>query len=119
MTRIRGLFVAMCVVVGAAGIASAQQGRMPTFPLQIQPTDAAVVPEGIGDAFHQQQVIAAAAQRQLEIRRETEKMLVLTQQLQEDLLKSGSSAMSVEALKKAQEIEKLAKSVKVKMKQSF
>jgi len=92
---------------------------MPTFPLQIQPTDAVVVPGTIGDAFHQQQAIAASAQRQIEIRRDTEKMLQLTQQLQVDLLKSGSGVMSLDALKKAQEIEKLAKSVKLRMKQSF
>lgn len=119
MTRMRGLVVVIGVIVGAAGFASAQQGRMPTFPLQIQPTDAVVVPNTIGDAFHQQQAIAAGAQRQIEIRRDTEKMLQLTQGLQEDLLKSGSSVISLDALKKAQEIEKLAKSVKLKMKQSF
>lgn len=119
MTRVCGLIVAICVIVGSAGFASAQQGRMPTFPLQIQPADTAVVPNTIGDAFHQQQVIAASAQRQVEIRRDTEKMLQLTQQLQEELLKSSSSVMSLDALKKAQEIEKLAKSVKLKMKQSF
>jgi hypothetical protein len=72
-----------------------------------------------GDALQRQQAIAANAQRQIEIRRDTEKMLQLTQQLQDYLLKSGQGVMSVDALKKAQEIEKLAKSVKSKMKQSF
>lgn len=117
MTRVSSLAVVICAVVGMAGFASAQQGRMPTFPLQAQPTDPA--PEMIGDAFHRQQAIAAEAQRQTEIRRDTEKMLQLTQQLQDYLLKSGSGVMSLDAIKKAQEIEKLAKSVKLRMKQSF
>lgn len=119
MTWVSRLVVVICAIVGMTGIASAQQGRMPTFPLQIQPTDTAVVPDTIGDAFHRQQAIAANAQRQSEIRRDTEKMLQLTQQLQDCLLKSGPGVMSLDALKKAQEIEKLAKSVKLRMKQSF
>ncbi len=71
------------------------------------------------DAVQRQQVIAANAQRQVEIRRDTEKMLLLTQQLRESFLKSSQNTVSVEAIKQAQEIEKLAKSVKSKMKQSF
>lgn len=117
MTRVSSLVVVVCAIVGMAGFASAQQGRMPALTLHSQPTDA--VPDTIGDTFQRQQVIAANAQRQVEIRRDTEKMLQLTQQLQDYLLKSGSSVMSLDALKKAQEIEKLAKSVKSKMKQSF
>ena len=46
-------------------------------------------------------------------------MLQLTQQPQDYLLKSGQGVMSLDALKKAREIEKLAKSVKSKIKQSF
>jgi hypothetical protein len=119
MTRVSGLVVVICAIVGMAGVSSAQQGRMPTLTLHSQPSDSAPDTEMIGDAFQRQQVIAANAQRQIEIRRDTEKMLQLTQQLQADLLKSSSAVMSLDALKKAQEIEKLAKSVKSKMKQSF
>lgn len=119
MTRVCGLVVVICVVLWMAGISSAQQGRIPALTLHSQPADAASGAETIDGAFQRQQVMAANLQRQIEIRRDTEKMLQLTQQLQEDLLKSGSSVMSVDALKKAQEIEKLAKSVKSKMKQSF
>jgi len=48
-----------------------------------------------------------------------EKMSALTEQLKEYLAKSGEGIMSVDAIKKAEQIEKLARSVKSKMKQSF
>ena len=109
----------ICAIVGMAGVSSAQQGRMPALTLHSQPADGVPETDTIDGAFQRQQVMAANLQRQIEIRRDTEKMLQLTQQLQEDLLKSGSGVTSLDALKKAQEIEKLAKSVKSKMKQSF
>ena len=57
--------------------------------------------------------------RQQEIRRDTEKMAELTQELKEYLLKSDQTVMSLDAIKKAEQIEKLAHGVKSKMKQSF
>ncbi len=77
------------------------------------------IPVTTGDEIQRQQAIAANQQRQVEIRRDTAKMLELTQELQDYLLKSGQGVMSVDAIKKAQQIEKLAHSVKSKMKQSF
>jgi hypothetical protein len=66
-----------------------------------------------------QQALAANQQRQVEIRRDTEKLAELTQELKEDLLKSDHGVISVDTLKRAEQIEKLAHSVKSKMKQSF
>jgi len=63
--------------------------------------------------------MAANRQRQVEIRRDIEKMAALMQELRDYLAKADQGVMSVDAIKKAQQIEKLAHSVKSKMKQTF
>jgi hypothetical protein len=73
---------------------------------------------GVPNADTRQQAIAANLQRQIDIRRDTEKMLQLTQELKDELQKADH-VLSLEAIKKAEQIEKLAKSVKSKMKQTF
>ena len=77
------------------------------------------IPVTIGDGVQKQQAIAANEQRQLEIKRDMERMAELTQQLKDYLAKTGQGVMSVDAIKKAEQIEKLAHSVKSKMKQVF
>jgi hypothetical protein len=73
---------------------------------------------GVPDADTQQQAIAANLQRQIDIRRDTEKMLQLTEELKDEVQKADH-VLSLEAIKKAEQIEKLAKSVKSKMKETF
>jgi hypothetical protein len=46
-------------------------------------------------------------------------MAQLTQELKAYLDKAGQGIMSLDAIRKAEQIEKLAKSVKSKMKQAF
>ncbi len=75
------------------------------------------VPEG--DDIQRQQATAANWQRQVEIRRDADKMLQLTTELKDYLQKAQRGVMSVDAIKKAEQIEKLAHSVKSKMKLSF
>lgn len=61
----------------------------------------------------------AANLRQIEIRRDTEKMLQLTMELKTYLDKADHAAvLSLDAIKKAEQIEKLARGVKSKMKTS-
>ena len=77
------------------------------------------IPVTVGDAVQKQQAEAANLQRQVEIKRDTEKMFELTQELKDYFQKTGQSVLSVDAIKKAEQIEKLAKSVKSKMKLSY
>ncbi len=56
--------------------------------------------------------------RQAELRRDTGKLLKLATELQEYVDKTNESMLSVNVIKKAEEIEKLAHSVKEKMKGS-
>ena len=57
-------------------------------------------------------------QRQQDILNDTAKLLELAQQLKIEVDKSRKDQMSVSVIKKAEEIEKLAKAVKEKMKGS-
>jgi hypothetical protein len=57
----------------------------------------------------------ANLQRQADLKRDTEKLLKLSTELKEYVDKTNENVMSLEVIKKAEEIEKLAHSVKVKM----
>ena len=58
----------------------------------------------------------ANKERQAAIKRDTDKLLELATQLKENVDKSSENTLSMDVIKKADEIEKLAKSVKDKMK---
>jgi hypothetical protein len=102
---------------GATPQSTAQTVRIPSSVSQPQGTGSPPVTST--DDTQQQQARAANLQRLTEIRRDTEKMTQLTQELKEYLDKSDPGVVSVDAIKKAEQIEKLARGVKSKMKQSF
>ncbi|MBZ5707012.1 MAG: hypothetical protein LAN63_16830 [Acidobacteriia bacterium] len=60
----------------------------------------------------------ANQQRQADLKRDTDKLLKLATELQQYVDKSNENVLSLEVIKKAEEIEKLAHSVKEKMKGS-
>jgi hypothetical protein len=55
-------------------------------------------------------------QRQQEIQKDTEKLLELATELKQAVDKSNENMLSLDVIKKAEQIEKLAKQVKDKMK---
>ena len=61
----------------------------------------------------------AFLERQVALRRDTEKLLNLATELKQNVDKTSPSILSMDVIKKAQEIEKLAKSVKDKMKNAY
>ncbi len=116
MLKAMSLTLVMLALMSATCPASAQ---MPRLPPSISQGPGGNVPTTSGDEIQKQQAQAANLQRQIEIKRDTEKMFQLTSELKDDLEKASPGVMSVDALKKAEQIEKLAHSVKSKMKQSF
>ena len=58
----------------------------------------------------------ANEQRHADLKRDTDKLLQLSTELKQYVDKSNENILSVDVVKKAEEIEKLAHSVKVKMK---
>lgn len=93
--------------------------QTPHYPGSVSQGPGGNVPTTSGDDVQKAQAQAANQQRQAEIRRDTEKMLQLTSELKDYLEKSGQNVMSMDAIKKAEQIEKLARGVKSKMKQSL
>lgn len=65
-----------------------------------------------------QQAQRRNTQRQQEIVKATDKLVTLTEQLKTEMEKGNKDQMSAANIKKAEEIEKLARSVKEKMKGS-
>jgi hypothetical protein len=68
------------------------------------------------DEATQQMLQNHRKQRQLELIRDAEKLHQLSGELKEFLDKNGSTILSVDMLKKAETVEKLAHSVRTKMK---
>jgi len=58
----------------------------------------------------------ANQERQAELRRDADKLLKLATELKQYVDKTNENVLSLEVLKKSEEIEKLARSVKDKMK---
>jgi len=69
--------------------------------------------------FERVQIANAFRQRQVALRRDTEKLLSLAAELKQNVDKTSPNILSMDVIKKAQEIEKLAKSVKDKMREAY
>jgi hypothetical protein len=115
MSKSISISLAMMLVV--IGTVAAQQIHLP--PAVSQSQGMGNVPVRPNDETQRKQAMAANLQRQAEMKRDGEKLAQLTQELNDYLQNKGEGVISVDALKKAEQIEKLAHSVKSKMKQSF
>jgi hypothetical protein len=74
------------------------------------------------DPVHQAQramIARGIAERQAQLRSDTEKLVALTAELKQHVDKAGASILSMDVIKKAQEIQKLAKSVQDKMRNPY
>ncbi len=98
--------------VSAAAEASPQQEPLPSIP-------SAAPPERQDPwSVQQRQEMQKKQnlQRQEDIKRDTEKLLELSTELKQYVDKTNENIISLDVIKKADQIEKLAKSVKEKMK---
>ena len=99
-------------VCGVAGWAQDTGQSPPTPPGAPQKRDQ--------DAWEAQQTREAAKKqnlkRQLDLKKDTDKLLELATQLKQYVDKTNENTLSLEVIKKAEAIEKLAHSVKEKMK---
>ena len=116
---------AMVLLAGCLMMLKAQQQQLP--PLVTRPPGSPgqspnPSDENDGDAMGhramRQQALRRNELRQQEIVSDTDKLLTLAGQLKSDMEKSSKDPTSVSAIKKTEEIEKLAKVVKEKMKGS-
>lgn len=102
-------------------VAAAQNdGRIHLPPSVRQGPDTANVPVRSADQVEQERLKKVNELRQEEIKRDTEKIFQLSSELKDFVdNKTNQGILSVDALKKAEQIEKLARSVKSKLKQSY
>jgi hypothetical protein len=105
------------------GTLSGGQRSQPSVPQQ--PGQNSVIPppgSGLPDfgtpnpKIEEQQARARSTERQKKLVADTEKLLALATELKTDVDKTNQNILSVDVIKKADEIEKLAHSVKERMK---
>jgi hypothetical protein len=118
-TRLQKLLAAVlfCFVFPVAG--QAQQMPPAQHPVPASPGQApnsSDENDPMARRIMGQQAERRNTQRQQDIVNDTAKLLLLAQQLKAEVDKSSKDQLSISVVKKAEEIEKLAKSVKEKMK---
>ena len=69
--------------------------------------------------LRQELIARTVAERQEQLRLDTEKLLALAAELKQRVDKTNPNILSLDVIKKAQEIEKLAKSVREKMRDAY
>ncbi len=91
-------------------LSSAQNPKLPPIPQNEAPEDPAKA------KLERDMAKKANQERQVALRRDTEKLFKLATELKDYVDKSNENVLSFDVVKKAEEIEKLAHSVKEKMK---
>jgi hypothetical protein len=121
MRLLRLAMFGLAFLAGVSGTYSPAQLAQP-FPPQQQPAPArpgeGLSPMGpsISPEIQAQQARTRNSDRQKQLVKDTDKLLVLATQLKQDVDKTNKDVLSVDVIKKADEIEKLAHSVKERMK---
>lgn len=120
--RVAALVAAVCSISVWAGAHSLAAVQTSTPPSQVQrptPTGEPPLFEEPNTPRDRQRLEkmekAREAERQQQLVRDTDKLLDLAKQLKEQVDKSNKDMLSIDVVKKAAEIEKLAKSVKERM----
>ena len=113
MHRTTLLLTLLLFLSSLRGFSSQQDPVPPPLSRQTQPKDD---PDAFPERMQKDMAKKANEQRQAELKRDTERLLKLSTELKEYVDKTNEHVLSLEVLKKAEEIEKLAHSVKTKMK---
>ncbi|WP_348268975.1 hypothetical protein P8936_07335 [Edaphobacter paludis] len=120
MRMLRAAIMGMVFLAGVSGIPSEGQMGQP-FPeqppapgrpgVEVPPMGPSVSPQ-----IQARQAQSQNSERQKRLIADTNKLLVLATELKQDVDKTNKDVLSVDVIKKADEIEKLAHSVKERMK---
>jgi len=100
-----------------ASIASSQLKTASTP--QAPPISIVVTDSDVQQQMQQTQMARLNAERHAQLRIDTAKLVALTAELKEHVDKAGINTLSMDVIKTAQEIEKLAKSVQDKMRHAY
>jgi len=105
--------------------ANSQSRTAPVNAVQVQKI--AAEREATNNAFsgdqhqllQQELTTRVIADRQSQLRLDTERLVALTAELKQHVDKAGANVLSMDVIKKAQEIQKVAKSVQDKMRNAY
>jgi hypothetical protein len=100
-----------------SGLAVGQQIHLP--PMVQQGPNTSNIPVRTQEQADRERAQKANEMLQMEIKRDTEKLFQLTTELKDFVDKSDPGILPADILKKAEQVEKLAHSVKSKIKQSY
>jgi hypothetical protein len=100
-----------------AGLAFGQQIHLP--PMVQQGPSTSNIPVRTQEEADRERAKKANEMLQVEIKRDTEKLVQLSADLKESVDKSSQGILAADTFKKAEQIEKLARSLKSKIKQSY
>jgi hypothetical protein len=113
------LFASLFFLTLALAQDAGQPQGFPTSPMQLPGQKPASSPEDEQRAKIERDMAKKANQaRQAQLKRDADKLLELSTELKQYVDKTNENVLSFEVIKKAEEIEKLARSVKDKMKGS-
>jgi hypothetical protein len=117
---LRSLSFPLLVLCIAGGLAvsiqarAAQDASVPTLQLPRQPRDIGA-PEKPPTDIEREREKKANAERQQKLKRDTDQLLKLATELKQAVDKSNEHTLSLDVVKRAGDIEKLAKNIKEKM----
>ncbi len=106
------LLLFLYLLFTAPGYAQSHPARPPNVDGTVAPADADETRERLARDMAKK----ANVQRQAALKNDTDKLVKLADELKDYVDKSNESILSLDVMKKAEEIEKLARSVKEKMK---
>ncbi len=112
------IFSLLACFVAATPALAQNDGRIHLPPAVQQGPDTGTIPVKSADQVDRERSAKMQELRQEAIRRDTEKLFQLSVELKDYVDKSSNNVLSLDMIKKAETIEKLARSVKDKMKAS-
>jgi hypothetical protein len=115
---LRSLLAIGAVCLGTASFAAAQ-GQIHLPPLVSQGPEAGRVPVVTTEQQERERAIKWQQDRQEQIRRDTTKLFQLSAELKDSVDKMDNNMLSLDMVKKAEAVEKLAKNVKNKMREKY
>jgi hypothetical protein len=110
-------YVAVLILSIVLGVVADSQVRKDGVP-QTQPV-AVVTTDSVSSEAQKEQLTRLFLERQAQLRADTAKLVTLTAELKQQVDKTDINVLSIAVIKKAQEIQKLAKSVQDKMRNGY
>ena len=116
LSKIPTIFIRICLLSILSNPGLTQAIRPPAVPARADSSPVTTEADEGQRRLAHEMAKKANLERQAQLKSDTVKLLRLSQELKDYVDKSNENVLSLEVLKKAEEIEKLARSVKDKMK---